>query len=330
MTLTTKVNRMKRKSVFLLGFLIVSLVLSLYVPNVRADSTFGKTDKGANAASEDGHVEVYIHTAPESGTITSLHLYLDNDAGVVTHARVAVYSVTDNEPDALLEESASTEIAIGFDDWKEFSGFNVPIVSGTKYGFGIQIDNADLYEYYDGSGGDGYHKSQGYGAFPNPYGTGTAWALDFSIYATYTPSIGEYTEEFSETISPSASLYLWKALFEKYEETITVSATSYGWKEKASFQTETTTVTEQINEWKELKRFFTESIIVTETASFGMELLLEILELSELIEFDATMYLTFQIIAPEVEPSTFGTLSLVIAIIALAIAVTAFAAKTKD
>jgi len=42
------------------------------------------------------------------------------------------------------------------------------------------------------------------------------------------------------------------------------------------------------------------------------------------------MILTFEIIALEVEPSTFGTLSLVIAIIALAIAITAFAAKTKD
>ncbi|MCK4434895.1 hypothetical protein KAU92_05340, partial [Candidatus Bathyarchaeota archaeon] len=98
----------------------------------------------------------------------------------------------------------------------------------------------------------------------------------------------EYSEEFSETIGVSASL----------------------------------------SRWREKTFFYTETTVITESSSFTKELLFEVIEFTELIQFDADLYLILPTIPVEDEVSTFGTIALVIAIIALAIGIVAFTRRS--
>jgi len=399
---------MKRACMLLSVFLIVSLFLSLYVPSAKADSdTFyvGGSDDDADqqetssVSTTGATVNTQSHTVaagryhsgfrfpsvtiPQGSTITAakLSVYLSSvqadDANLKIHAHDTddaadfsaegipeIYDVADRPRTDAFTSWVEDAVHGGVSGWYDSpSILDVVQEIVSRGGWSssnaivlLLIANTDVYKQFKA----------------NTYDAGSQYAAKLEV-TWESAGLQEYTEEFTETISPSASLYLWKALSEKYSETITVTATSYGWKEKTSFYMESTTITEQLNEWIELRRFFTETITITETASFAMELLLEITEFTETIgidaslflwkakqfitqetlspvanfydwielkmtmiefidtiEFDAIMILTFEIIAAEVEPSTFGTLGVVIAIIALAIAVTAFAAKTKD
>jgi len=372
----TKVNRMKRVSLFLLGFLIVSLFLSLYqIPEVKAGSgSFGYETKGSSSyTSMYNYIFGSEFSCPETGTATTMTAYMKCPASGYGF-QMGIYKSSDK---SLVGDTLEYRSTGAVDTWVTINIESGGSLTAQNYYLVIWQDDNGMEFYYDAGANAAYDEETYTGvnpAFPNPWDQ-TDWGdKKFSIFCNYTTAgAQEYTEEFTETIDVSASLYLWKALFQKYIETTTISATAYSWKEKASFYTETTTITEQLNKWIELRRFFTETITITETANFAMEILLEIteftetitvdaslflwkakqfiieetvrpvanfydwielkmtmIEFSELIQLDAIMILTFEIIALPVEPSTFGTLSLVIGIIALAIAVTAFAAKTRD
>jgi len=363
---------MKRVSVFLLGFLIVSLFLGLYVPEVKANPSFGYETKGSSSVDLTANtIRGSEYTCSQTGTADSVTAYLKQDGVATPKCKFAIYLHSDSSLVAYTEEWTLTA------DWDGWKTLNIvwggTLLADTVYVL-VHWFSGGVTTYYDAVSATYHYESETYNGFPNPASFTHSVTRDFSIFCNYTVSgAQEYMEEFTETTSITASLYVWKALFEQYTETITVTSTSYGWKEKTSFYMESTTITEQLNKWIELRRFFTETITITETSSFGMELLLEIteftetitvdaslflwkakqfitqetvspianfydwielkmtiIEFSELIELDAIMILTFEIIALEVEPSTFGTLGVVIAIIALAIAVTAFAAKTRD
>lgn len=276
--------------------------------NVIIDPSFGKTDIGASDfALGETRCWVCKYTLSEDGDISKITAYVK----MVTTAgnmKVCLYDDSASVPNNLLAESSPVAIGTTY-SWVEFT-VSYSASAGVYHMGTIQDEGASI-KRDSGTSAQVNYKTMTYPTFDNPFGTpGGTRDYETSIYANYTTAEEEYTEEFTNTIGISASLYLWKALSEKYTETITITATSYSWREKSVF--------------------FTETTIITETSNFAKELLLEIVEFSELIQFDADIILTFGLVVPEVEPSTFGTLGLVIAIIALAIAVTTFTAKKRS
>jgi len=154
-----------------------------------------------------------------------------------------------------------------------------------------------------------------------------------------------------EGITTTATSYDWRAKSFFYTETTTITEQVNKWVELRRFFTESIVVTEtssfakelmmlviefvetirvdaSLFQWKEKLFSITESIGISTSMTALKEALLTFIEFSELIQFDADMILTFPIIPiPPEEPTTFGTLALVIAIVSLALVVTLIAKK---
>jgi len=273
---------------FNVGFLNNSFML---------DPSFGYEGIGGSSGVLDDYIFGAVFTITEEGTADSITVALKYSTTQSTWSvKCAIYKHSDL---SLVGSTEEREITPTLEFvWYTFN-FDAPKPSLTTDTAYILVAWTEVIAgnckiaYTTGDTDQLHIKNVVYtGTFPNPWESPTELDYKASIFCNYTTAgAQEYTEEFTETISPSASLYFWKALFEKYEETITVTATSYTWKEKACFYTETTTITEQVSKWIELKRFFTETITLTETANFAMEILLEITEFTETITVDAFLFL---------------------------------------
>jgi hypothetical protein len=114
------------------------------------------------------------------------------------HVRLAVF---DNaNPKALIWESAST--ALSANAWVDVTITGVTAKAAGTYWLTWQYDNtasAPSY-FYAGSSGDGFYKTQAYGAYPATISGETSSTELWSIYVTYSTSVS-YTRTAAATIS---------------------------------------------------------------------------------------------------------------------------------
>jgi len=305
---------MKRVSLFLLAFLIVSLVLSMYqISEVKAnpDETFGKTSIGGqNYGGADDRLYLDQATLTEDGTVIKISLYGKLSSSGSVHMMTAIYDDDSGEPGDLMGYSNEISVTTTL-QWWNFT-CDIELTAG-NYWLGWNQEADPVFTYYYDSGNARYENNVEYDdGFPSSAPSMSSTSKDFSIFATYTTAgVQEYSEEFTETVSVSASSHFWRALLYKNIEGITTTATTYTWGEYPCFFSETITTTEEQNEWNELRRFFTETVTIreelvkqlalfrlftetigiTETSSFATEILVEITEFAETVSIDASLYL---------------------------------------
>jgi len=266
---------MKKAFVFLSVFLIVSLVLPFYqIPEVKAnpDETFGKEKIGDNTYN-GGENRLYLDqaTLTEDGTVIKISLYGKLASSGSVHMMTAIYDDNSGEPNDLMGYSNEISVTTTLQWWN----FTCDIeLNAGNYWLGWNQEAAPAFTYYYDSGNARYKNGVEYDdGFPSSAPSMSSTPKDFSIFATYTTAgVQEYSEEFTETIGVSASLYSWRALFRSQTETVTVTTTSYLWGEYPCFFTETATITMQTQEWIELQRFFTETLTPTDLSYFTKEL----------------------------------------------------------
>ena len=282
--------------------------------NLVIDPSFGETGTGTGDFTCVADTKIgSVFTLTEDGTITEVHARLSQHFETGEYAKAVIYDTDAGDPDALAATSDAEQGLGGTAYWYNFTGGDLGALSAGDYLLGVIVDSDYKIRYTSESGKTIYYASDTYADGPEatwgPDNTYTDFVV--SIYANYTTeAVAEYSEEFTEAIGISASLYLWRALFSAYTETITSTTTSYAWGEYPCFFTEITTTTEQLNKWKELRRFFiatispteqmlkyialfhffTETIVVTETSSFTMEILVEITEFMQTVGVDASLF----------------------------------------
>lgn len=256
--------------------------------NVVIDPSFGYTTILGSGQSIEDYIFGVGASCPESGTADSITIALSGWSNG-EKVKCALY---DANKDFVAETEARTT---GGSGWQTFD-FSAPKPSLTAQDYWIvAFSNKPVSAYYDAvASWTIITLTQTFeGGFPSSLSSGTEYdGYACSIFCNYTTGgLQEYTEEFSETVSISASLNRWQALFYTQTETTTITTTSYSWKEKACFYTETTTTTEQHYKWIELNRFFIETIVVTESSSFAMEIMMAFVEFTETINVDASLFL---------------------------------------
>ena len=311
---------MKRVSLFLLAFLIVSLVLSMYqISEVKAnpDESFGYTTIGGDESTLDNHVDGSKFTMGAIGgtgdSITvALREYGGDWQGDVKCAMYLASALSAPITNGVTEER---NLALtGSFAWYTFNFPTSPnLLADTDYvlvAWAEDVANTCYFARDADAGVDRWYETHTYNGFPSLSASDRTGK--FSIFATYTTAgVQEYSEEFTETVSVSASSHFWRALLYKNIEGITTTATTYTWGEYPCFFSETITTTEEQNEWNELRRFFTETVTIreelvkqlalfrlftetigiTETSSFATEILVEITEFAETVSIDASLYL---------------------------------------
>jgi len=187
--------------------MVVTLTVFVFAPilwgvfPVFASETFGNTHAGVSTQTIgwfDKSASQF--TAPEDGIITDMTVYQRHDeAGQKVTA--AVYSDSGSDtPDALLGYVTRTDVA-GDNVWRwsSFTGFNIEITEGTKYWLCLHHDATYGMVGYDSETCNN-RKGTGDSHPPSdPFGSGTdSDTIKLSIYATYTPDLGD-------SIAPSYS-----------------------------------------------------------------------------------------------------------------------------
>lgn len=152
-------------------------VLSGSRSSATSTTTVGYNVIGANLAS--GFTGDYLYaatkfTATHTGNITSIFIYSTGASGTVS-VKLGLYADSGGSPGALVSGSPITFTTPGTWtlQWKEFTGFSIPVTSGTSYWFSVDSSESGGFTYYyDELGTDLWYLSTPYSSsWPNPYGT---------------------------------------------------------------------------------------------------------------------------------------------------------------
>lgn len=288
-------------------FLIVSLALSLYVPNVKAQSTFGYEVKGTAGSTKSSFPALKtLFAVGEDGTVTKITVYVKNALAAVKAVDVGLY-------DGLGQEThLQQNVPSLHDNWYDFDVPDFEFTAGT---FGLAVKNVghSACEYFYDAGTSNQMQQDNLLSgddLPDPFVVDAQEDREYSIYATYTPSAEEEKSfALSETITPTANVYEFK--------------------EKLFYGTETFGFADALVLLQEMVFSLDQNIQTVVTMTKTLEKAALIFAVLETIIITAQASMITEIIAAAVEVTTFGTLALVIAIIALAIGVTGLTAKKR-
>lgn len=194
---------MKKRPLFLLVFLLVSLVLSINPPIVQAQETFGRTDVGtSDFGVSDDYLMGTKYPLSEDGSVSKITLYIEAIYGNPKKLTCGIY---DSSLD-FVDGSATVEVSNpSFPGWVDFSiaGGTVDLTAGDYFLVAIWGKNTVI--KYDADGANTFS----YGA--NTYADGLPTTIptpslsyQMSIYATYTTAGEE--ENFYGTISQLSSI----------------------------------------------------------------------------------------------------------------------------
>lgn len=150
-------------------------------------ATFGHTSIGASVNTTVNPFGSKF-TAPESGTLTSIKVYITNSGPIGEPIRTAVYADATGSPAAKLAES--TEITQVQNDWNDLP-LSLAISSGTVYWMMVWGDAAATYDTPGDVGNQtAYIIGGSYPTWPDPFNEDAFLDWKVSIYAEYTPAGG--------------------------------------------------------------------------------------------------------------------------------------------
>jgi len=182
----------KKKMAIVPSLLLITLAL-LSVPHLAEtpDPYFGNNNVGPSTSTAMGYIVGNKFTLGESGTVTSISLYVATASG---NARVAIYSDSSGSPGTLIVQSGSE--AVTTTGWRTFTVTGTSLSPGSYWLF-FQVDSSSFKTTYSQTGGVRRLVSYAYGAFPGTFpGGGKSDSVLFSIYASYT------TADYSISASP--------------------------------------------------------------------------------------------------------------------------------
>jgi len=181
----------KKKMAIVPSLLLITLAL-LSVPHLAEtpDPYFGNNNVGPYTSTAMGYIVGNKFTLGESGTVTSISLYVATASG---NARVAIYSDSSGSPGTLIVQSGSEAVTTG---WRTFTVTGTSLSPGS-YWLCFQVDSSSFKTTYSPTGGVRRLVSYAYGAFPGTFPIGgKSDSVLFSIYASYT------TADYSISASP--------------------------------------------------------------------------------------------------------------------------------
>lgn len=191
---------------------------SFQIREVKADSTFGKTNIGGTKQLMDANTKrSYLHTLTEDGTITKITIYMNKSVNDV-HVKACIYNST---PGAL-ETIATEEITVTSTTaaWYDLEFSSGQFLSADDYRITFWVDQP-LYLYYDSVADIYKDKVVVYGDEPtNPFGTvAKVRPYSHSIYATYTTGQDltfSLFENFNAWDSTSKTMEISNTLFQAF------------------------------------------------------------------------------------------------------------------
>ena len=151
-----------------------------------SSSTFGQTTQGSNSAWQGANVMVSSRfTAPGTGSLNSVTVYISNGASAANYVKCAVYSETNK---ALVASSQELTISGGASGWFTFPTTSSPsIVEGQRYSLVVWFKNANCYlPYAPGTSSQSWYTHASYGNFPSTFNTNGQENNVYSLYATVT------------------------------------------------------------------------------------------------------------------------------------------------
>ena len=381
---------MKSKfSVFLFVFLIVSLVLTAYIPELKAqdDPTFGYESKGESVTQLASYVYKCLFDLTEDGTVTHLNIYVHNTAAVLkTNAiDVGLYDGEAKQVNKTIDVPASN------DAFLEVDITDTPLFAGT-YGLAFKQRDSSIICYYTTGTTDQSQYKGGFSAddfLPDTFDNPANVDRKYSIFANYTAAEGEtkyfygsVTQQYGVnynsawtfnrylTANPQFTINHEKTVsFNRYAQINPIFSINHlnNWQFNLYSQINPQFSINHLNAWSfnlfstinpifqinhrhawtfNLYPTVTQTFTIESTAKFISGTFLNLygsiiqqwtINLKRLTTFHiyATVNPVFSIwggtnlaITPSVEVSTFGTIAFVLAIVALAIGVTALMKKS--
>ena len=169
-----------------IGLARPSLAQTLIINSFRfaaagGGGTFGKESIGGFNAGTS-RIFYFPFTAPENGTIQTLHWY--GSAASDTALGVAVYSDSSGAPNALLAQDSGNATATSTPGWHTLN-LSLAISSGTVYHFAFWGAGSVTY-YYDAVAGGRTSALLTFENWPDPASLDSTTVRQPSIYATYT------------------------------------------------------------------------------------------------------------------------------------------------
>jgi hypothetical protein len=145
-------------------------------------STFGKGVGGSTYQAGAGYVRAVKFTLSVPGTVKKVGVYISS--GATGQLRVGIYKNdgSGGAPGTLVTESAAVAAANG---WNDIDVTPAYLPAGTYYLAWQHSATGPYFTYDTGAIGDYYYVAWTFGAFPNPFGTGTASNSVYSLRATY-------------------------------------------------------------------------------------------------------------------------------------------------
>jgi hypothetical protein len=153
-----------------------------------SSSTFGQTAQGNNAAWQPSNLMVGSRfTAPSTGTLNSIMVYLTNGASTSTNVKCAIYSETNK---ALVASSQELTISGRASGWFTFPTTTSPTIdAGQRYSLVVWLQSANCYlSYASGSSSQSWYTQASYGNLPSIYNINGQENNVYSLYATITPT----------------------------------------------------------------------------------------------------------------------------------------------
>ena len=186
-----------------------------------SSSTFGQTARGSNTAWQPDNLMIGSRfTAPSTGTLNSVTVYITNGASTSNNVKCAVYSETNK---ALVASTQELNIGGGASGWFTFPTTTSPtVVEGQRYSLMVWVKNANCYiPYASGTSSQSWYTHVSYGNFPSTYNANHQENNVYSLYANIAPTgttsstvipTPTPTYEPAGTILPQSTkgeLYLW-------------------------------------------------------------------------------------------------------------------------
>ena len=162
----------------------------LTVDSAGNRATFGQTSTGSSdGGGDNGYFFATRFEATGSGILTDMTIYVTSGSGSV---QTAVYSDNSGSPSTLLGSGTSQSVSGA--GWVDSSGFSVSITNGAYYWLGFECSSSSLAFGISSGGASNQiaYQSVSYGLFPSSFTAFESGEI-YSIYATYTASIGNPT-----------------------------------------------------------------------------------------------------------------------------------------
>lgn len=315
---------MKKSRLFLV-FLIVFLALSFF-PNVFAPN-FGYETKGTSTANGGGdYIRGSWFSCSESGTATSITVYLKQYSTNTPKIKCAIYKKSDDSLVGYTEEWTMTS---DWDDWKTFNIVWGGDLTAQDYYIVFWVSDYALKAtyYYVNEADKSAIDSHTYNGFPNPWYPNVA-GMKISIYCTYTTDGGqEKTFGLSETCGVSDSLDVGKEKASFLDGSCGVELQTVIGKEKGSYFSETTLTETDTGITKEKLIVFSRSFTITSLLGMTKEQKLTLVEIFETVIINANLIFESEIFEEPLTGLGFAVIALVIALFALVLALASVKVK---